>query len=156
VISTTLQSQYNVISDQFGEMQRDMTARITATAEGITQNYTYIEQLQEAGNNTASHINRFNQYIFTGLIDAQNQRYGIAIGEDITSYDADNNPVINNAKKMATFTMDRLSFWQGETELAYFTDNVFHIANGEVTKTMKMGNHIWKVLTDGSMALISG
>ena len=156
VISTTLQSQYSMISDQFGELQRTTTANITANADGIRQNYEYIEQLQDAGNNTTSYLNRFSQYIFTGLIDEVNQRYGIAIGEDITSYDADNNPVINNAKKMATFTMDRLSFWQGETELAYFTDNVFHIANGEVTKTMKMGNHIWKVLTDGSMALISG
>ena len=156
VISTSLQSQYNLMSDQFGEMQQTMTANITANAEGITQNYEYIEQLQEAGNNTSSYLNRFSQYIFTGLIDADNQRYGIAIGEDITSYDANNQPIINNSKKMATFTMDRLSFWKGETELAYFTDNVFHIANGEVTKTMKMGNHIWKVLTDGSMALISG
>lgn len=155
-ISTTLQSQYTAISDQFGTLNQSLTAQITANAAGITQNYEYIEQLQAEGTENTANINRFSQYIFTGLVDEVNHKYGIAIGEDITAYDQQGNPHINGARKMATFTMDRLSFWQGETELAYFTDNIFHIANGEVTKTMKMGNHIWKVLADGSMGLISG
>lgn len=151
-ISTTLQGQYNMVSEQFGELQRTTTASITANSEGIRQNYNYIEQLQNAGNNTSSYMNRFSGYIFTGVIDEVNGTLGIAIGEDITNADG----TMNGAKKMATFSMNKLSFWQGETELAYFTENVFHIANGEVSKTMKMGNHIWKVLTDGSMGLISG
>ena len=151
-ISTTMQSQYNMVSEQFGELQRTTTASITANSEGIRQNYNYIEQLQNAGNDTSTYMNRFSGYIFTGVIDEVNGTLGIAIGKDITNPDG----TMNGAKKMATFSMDKLSFWQGETELAYFTENVFHIANGEISKTMKMGNHIWKVLTDGSMGLISG
>lgn len=155
-ITARLEAEYIAISDQFGTMQRNMTQNITANANGIQQAFEYIQQIQSNENNTNAFVNRVSQYIFSGLIDEVNLKYGIAIGEDVTAYDGQGNPYLNSAKKMATFTMDRLSFWQGETELAYFTDNVFHIANGEVTKTMKMGNHTWKVLTDGSMGLISG
>ena len=155
-ISTVLQGQYTLISEQFGELQRNTEASITANSEGIRQNYTFIEQLQEAGTQTAGTLNRFSQYIFTGLVDEVNHRYGIAIGEDITAYDAQGNPYINSARKMATFTMDRLTFWQGETELAYFSDNIFHVANGEIVKTLKIGIHTWMALTGGAMGLISG
>ena len=156
VISATLASNYTALSEQFGTLQRTTTAQYEATSEGIRQNYTFIEQLQEAGTQTESTLNRFSQYIFTGLVDEVNHRYGIAIGEDITAYDAQGNPYINSARKMATFTMDRLTFWQGETELAYFSDNIFHIANGEIVKTLKIGNHTWMALTGGAMGLISG
>jgi len=52
--------------------------------------------------------------------------------------------------------MDELAFWHGETKMAYFSDNIFHIAQGEVTSSMKMGNHTWRVMTGGSLGLISG
>ena len=62
----------------------------------------------------------------------------------------------DSAQKMATFTSERLSFWRNGIELAYFSDDVFHIAKGEITKELKMGNHTWKIMSDGSMGLISG
>ena len=151
-ISTTLQSHYTAVSEQFGTMQEDITTRIDANARGITQNFNYIQTLTEKGNEQDIKINNFRDYIFTGVLSDNPHIVGIAIGEHVTNTDG----TYNSAAKMATFTMDKLSFWQGETELAYFADNMFHIANGEVTKTMKMGNHIWKVLADGSMGLISG
>lgn len=151
-ISTVLQSQFNVVSEQFGELQRSTTASITAAADGIRQNYEMIEQLKNSGNTTDIFMNRIKGYIYTGIIDEQTGTLGIAIGEEITNQDG----TMNSAKKMATFTMNKLSFWQGETELAYFTDNVFHITHGEIMKTLKIGNHTWTALTDGSLGLISG
>lgn len=156
VISATLASNYTALSEQFGTLQRSTTAQYEATSEGIRQNYEYIQQVDGSTADNSSYLRRFGQYIFTGLVDEINGRYGIAIGEDITAYDGQGNPYINSARKMATFTMDRLSFWQGETELAYFTDNVFHITHGEIMKTLKIGNHTWTALTDGSLGLISG
>ena len=151
-ISTTLESRFNYISDQFGTMQENITSRIEANARGITQNYEYIQTIQQQGNNNATLTEHFRQYIFAGILDTTTQKAGIAIGEHVTNDDG----TYNSAAKMATFTMDRLSFWQGDVELAYFSDNVFHIPNGEVGKTMKMGRHTWKVLADDSLALISG
>ena len=61
---------------------------------------------------------------------------------------------LNNQNKMATFTADRLSFYLNGAEVAYFSNNVFHIARGEVTDSMIMGNFQWKVFSNGSLGLM--
>lgn len=157
MISTALSDRYQALSDQFGSYERNLDSQITATAEGILQDYRYEERVQglenEAGE-TDVFIRRINQYIFSGLVDETNGKYGIAIGENVTSYDEQGNPHINNNAKMATFTMDRLSFFQGETEVAYFASNTFYINHGEVKQSLQMGNHTWQVMADGSIALV--
>ena len=158
-ITARLEDNYEALSSEFGTYERNLSSTITATAEGILQDYQFEERiagLEGGAEDTDGFMRRINQYIFTGLVDEVNGKYGIAIGENVTGYDANNNPYLNTNRKTATFTMDELAFWQGETKLAYFSDRVFHIENGEVTKTMKMGNHTWTILTDGSMGLISG
>jgi len=157
MISTTLTDNYTALSEQFGAYERNLNSEITATAEGILQDYQYEERvsgLEDEAGNTDVFIRRINQYIFSGLIDEVNGKYGIAIGENVTSYDAQGNPYLNNAQKMATFTMDRLSFWQGNVEVAYFSSNTFYIQRGEILNSLKMGNHTWNVMADGSMALV--
>ncbi|MCR5566205.1 MAG: hypothetical protein K6F61_05085 [Clostridiales bacterium] len=153
-ITARLTDDYTALSEQFGEYERNLDSEIRATADGILQEYSLVERVTGLEDSTESFTRRINQYIFSGLVDAVNGKYGIAIGENITAYDQDGNPYLNTERKMATFTMDRLSFWQGATELAYFANNIFHIAQGEVTQSMKMGNHTWKILPDGSIGLI--
>ena len=155
-ISTRLEDNYSALSEQFGTYERNLTSTITATAEGILQQYGYDERIEGLETDTENFQRRINQYIFSGLVDEVNGLYGIAIGENVTAYDAQGNPYLNTARKTATFTMQELAFWQGETKLAYFSDNVFHISRGEVTDSMTMGNHTWKVMSDGSMGLIAG
>ena len=157
VISATLNDNYQALSDQFGAYERNLQSEITATAEGILKAYQYAERvsgLEDEAGNTDVFIRRINQYIFSGLIDEVNGKYGIAIGENVTSYDAQGNPFLNNAQKMATFTMDRLSFWQGGTEVAYFASDTFYIRRGEVLSSLQMGNHTWNVMPDGSIGLV--
>lgn len=155
-IRAHLQDEYEALSDEFGEYERNLESTITATAEGVLQEYHYDERIQSVQDAAEGFQRRIDQYIFSGLIDEVNGKYGIAIGENVTAYDAEGNPYLNSARKTATFVMDELAFWQGETKLAWITDNIFHFAQGEVTKSMKMGNHTWLVLADGSMGLISG
>jgi len=155
-ISTHLEDNYQALSSQFGEYERNLGSTITATAEGILQEYQFQERITGLEDDTESFQRRINQYIFSGLVDEINGKYGIAIGENVTAYDEQGNPYLNTDRKTATFTMDELAFWHGTTKMAYFTDNVFHISQGEVTKSMKMGNHTWQIMTDGSMGLIGG
>ena len=155
-IRAHLQDEYEALSDEFGEYERNLESTITATAEGVLQEYHYDERIQAVQDNAEGFQRRIDQYIFSGLVDEVNGRYGIAIGENVTAYDAEGNPYLNSARKTATFVMDELAFWAGETKLAWITDNIFHFAEGEVTKSMKMGNHTWTILSDGSMGLISG
>ena len=155
-ITTHLQDNYEALSSQFGAYERNLDSTITATAEGILQEYQFQERITGLEEDTGSFERRINQYIFSGLVDEVNGKYGIAIGENVTAYDANGNPYLNSERKTATFTMDELAFWHGETKMAYFSDNVFHIAQGEVTQSMKMGNHTWRVMTGGALGLISG
>ena len=154
-ISTQLESRYEALSSQFGSYEQNLQNTITATAEGIMQQYDYEERISGLESDTDAFYRRINQYIFSGLVDSVNGKYGIAIGENVTAYDANGNPYLNNNRKMATFTMDRLSFWQGTVELAYFSNQVFHIAQGEVEQSLKLGNLKWMVLSDNSVGFIS-
>ena len=154
VISTRLEDNYEALSSQFGEYERNLTNDIRVTADGLLQEYGFSESIKDLQDETSSFQKNLSYYIFTGLLDdsGPDPIYGIAIGEEMTTAAGE----LNNAKKMATFTTTELAFWVGEAKVAFFSNSVFHIAQGEVSDYMKMGNHTWKVMTDGSMALISG
>lgn len=159
VIATQLQMQTQALSDQFGEYERTLDASIRATAEGVLQDYHYEERvtgLETEAGTAEGFMRRTNQYIFSGLIDDTTMTYGIAIGEGVTAYDAQGNPYLNSNAKCATFTMDRLSFWQGNVELAYFSSGKFYITNGEILQTLRIGEFTWKKMADSSLALIKG
>ena len=149
-ISTHLQTQVEAISDQFGTYQESLEATISATAAGILQDYHIEERITGIEDDTAEFIRSTSQYIFSGLLDPNTHTYGIAIGYNVT--DANGN--LDNNNKMATFTADRLSFWQNGAEVAYFSNNRFHIANGEVSDSMKMGNFVFKAFASGAMAFM--
>lgn len=153
-ITTQLREETDAISDQFGELNRTLESTIYATAEGVLQDYHYNETVKDVENNT-EYRNQTSQYIFTGMIsDGATPEYGIAIGEHVTELDADGTPVLNSANKCATFTMEEMAFWQGEVKMAYFSSGKFYISNGEITKTLQIGNFVWKVLSGGAMALV--
>ena len=157
-ITTHLEDDLTALSEDFGTLERNLDSDIRATAEGILQDYHYEERvtsLESSSGTTDGFIRRTNQYIFSGLINSNPVEYGIAIGEGVTAYDADGNPYLNQNAKCATFTMNRLSFWQGSTELAYFSSGKFYITNAEITNTLTIGNFMWKAMTDHSLALIS-
>ena len=150
-IRTELQSQYTAISEQFGEYQQTITTQVSATAAGIMQDYHIEERISAVETETTEFINGINAYIYSGILDPNDQtKVGIAIGYNVTNQDG----TLNQANKMATFTADRLSFWVNQVEAAYFSNSVFHIANGEVTDAMRMGSYIWKVLPGGAMGLM--
>ena len=157
-ITTQLETQVEAISTEFGTLQQNLTSDIRATAEGVLQDYHYEERvtgLETEAGTTEGFIRRTNQYIFSGLIDANTMTYGIAVGEGVTAYDANGNAYLNDNAKCATFTMDRMSFWQGGAELAYFSSGKFYIERGEILKTLQIGTFIWQSMTDNSIALIS-
>ena len=151
-IRTELQSQYTAISEDFGTYQQTLEAQISATAAGIMQQYHIEDRIQAVEDDTATFMNNLNAYIYSGLLSSSPATYGIAIGYNVTNQDG----TLNNQNKSATFTADKLSFWLNGTEVAYFSNSVFHIANGEITNQMRMGGYIWKSMTSGAMALMKG
>lgn len=152
-ISTELHGETEAISEQFGTLVENMDATIRATAEGVMQDYHFDQLVTDTQTNTF-YRQQTNQYIFTGLINDDPVEYGIAIGEGVTAYDQEGNPYLNQNAKVATFTMNKLAFWQGTVQLAYFSSGKFYITNGEITNTLQIGNYVWKVMADNSMTLV--
>jgi len=158
-IRTTLESNYEAISEEFGEYTRNLTSNITATAEGILQDYHFEERIQSNTDTMQGFIQKTNQYIYSGLIDTvteggvTRQRYGIAIGNNVTDTDADGNESLNRDNMMSTFTMDELAFYVNGVKVAWFSNSVFNISDGKITNTLRIGNHIWRTLANGALVL---
>ena len=152
-ISTELHGETQAISADIGALEQTMDATIRATAEGILQDYHFEELVTDTATNTF-YRQQTNQYIFTGLISDDPVQYGIAIGEGVTAYDENGNPYLNQHAKVATFTMDKLAFWQGTVEMAYFSSGKFYISQGEITNTLQIGNYVFKKMADNSMVIV--
>lgn len=145
-IVQTLEGEYLAISD-FGTYRESVTAEIVATANEIVQSYGYDAQLQALSDANASfgdYRTTTEQYIKTGLLyfDGAIPRYGVAVGEKLTTVVVDGQTVLSRQDLCATFTSNRLSFWQGGVELAYVSNSQLHIAAADVDR-MDMGS--WRI-----------
>lgn len=149
-IRTTLNAHYEAISDQFGTYQEDVEARLSATAYGIQQNYELIQSVQSAEANSEALIRKINGNIFSGIIDTNTGDVGIAIGYNVTNDDG----TLNMGNRMVTLTADALTFYVNGARAAWFSNSVFNIENGEVTKSMRMGSYLWQIFANGAMGLM--
>ena len=158
-ISTTLESNYVAISQEFGEYEKNLKQEITETAEGVMRAFGYEEMIRDIETGLTTYIEKSSNYIFTGLLQEATQDspavYGIAVGQNVTDYDENGEAVLNHENKVATFTKDRLSFYVGGNEVAYFSNQKFTITDGYIKETQQMGDrHIWRVLANGALALM--
>lgn len=148
-LRTRLTSDLQMISQEYGQLIEQMSNDISVNARGITQNYEYY---QRVSGDLGDFVTRSNQYIYTGYLWDDNGKpvYGVAVGENVTAQDGQ----LDSTHKLATFTNNRLSFWYGNIELAYFSNQMLYINSAEVLKTLKMGNFMWKIQQDDSLGLM--
>lgn len=155
VIVTQLEGKYLAISE-FGQYQENMEATIRATAEGILQEYGYESKLDDLSNSASlfdEYIVKTDQYIKTGLLyyDGSVPRYGVAVGENLTTVVVDGVTILQRNNLCATFTSDRLSFWMGGIEVAYVSNNKLYIAEAEIAGAITMGN--WRMSRSGGFKI---
>lgn len=134
-ITKQLEGRYEALS-QFGAFVEETRASIEANSTNITQNYTNVQKLISEGDDAlAERINELgervkNAYIKTGLLDDDEQIYGVEVGETVDD---------GTFNKYARFTSDRLSFYdQNGTEVAYVSDYKLYITNMEVKGSFKL------------------
>ena len=149
-IRTTLRGQFEAFSDQFGAYQGEVENQLIVNGRGIEQNYELVETLQIKQEENESMIRKINGNIFSGIIDTNTGDVGIAIGYNVTNDDG----TLNMGNRMVTLTADALTFYVNGNRAAWFSNSVFNIENGEVTKSMRMGSYIWQVFTGGAMGLM--
>ena len=156
VISTRLRGSYEALSDDFGLYRIETDNRIEANSTGISQVMTTTQTLEAQGADFENYRVTSENYIFAGILgykDDMTPVNGIAIGEGVTTYDQDGNRVLDNNKKVATFTSEKLSFFLNGAEVAYFSNNSMNIASAEIIGSLKMGRYAWRIQPDGSMGL---
>lgn len=173
----TLESDYLALSD-FGTFQESLQQIITSTASSIVQSFQYDSQLQaltsnlegtnqsitdlqgqiDAFDSTLAVLNNYNinteQYIKTGLLyfDANNvPRYGVAVGEKLTTITVNGQEVIRRTNLVGTFTSDRLSFWQNDVEVAYVSNGQLYIQEARILSSLFLGN--WVIDTSYGFAI---
>ena len=145
-----------VAQSEFGTYVEAAAADISANATGITQMYEYAASLGILGNGESdvdiTDIETWTQaYIKSGLLyyDNASPKYGVAFGNVNELITVDGQEVINRQNLLATFTADRLSFWQSGNEVAYLSSGSMyfpsaHISGGsiEIGGSESGGQHV--------------
>lgn len=126
-IRAQLKSDY-VAQSEFGEYRQTLSNEIIATAQGVVQSYDYDSRLNALDETMAgflSYETATKQYIKTGLLFYDEEgipRYGVAVGESDTHITQDGETLVSRDGLVATFTSDRLSFWQNGVETAWVSN----------------------------------
>lgn len=130
-----------VSNSEFGDYQETARAEITETAKSITQDYVLKTELDTALSPFESYITDTNAYIRTGLLyetSAGVPIYGVEIGQRSTQI-IDGEEVVVMDNLVSRFTSDRLSFFQGEAEVAYISNKRLYITDAEIAGTLTVG-----------------
>ncbi len=154
-ISTELKGSYVAVSD-FGSYMEQLNAYVEANPEAITQYYSFASDLRA---NTDAVDVAFQDYktstqgyIRTGAVYFEDEVpiYGVAVGQNLTTTEVDGVEVVEQNDFRATFTAQKLSFWQDKTEIAYVSNNRLYITNITVLDSVDLGQ--WRISTDNGLA----
>jgi hypothetical protein len=141
-LNTVLSRDYVAISD-FGTYLEQLNAQISIDPEAIEQYYRFVSELKaNVDAITADFANykvETEGYIRTGIVDYNNgvPVFGVAVGQNLTTVEVDGESVVEQKNFRATYTANKLSFWQDAVEVAYVSNNKLYITNitalGKVT-----------------------
>ncbi len=133
-LETTLKGEYVAVSD-FGTYTQQLSNQIQADPSGISQYYSFLSDIQNAQAETnqafQSYITETSGYIRTGIVryDGETPVFGVAVGQGLTTTQVDGNTVVSSTEFRSVFTASRLSFFIGDNEVAYLSNNRLHISN---------------------------
>lgn len=154
-MTAELKGKYVAVSD-FGTYMEQLNAYLEANPDAVTQYYGFAAALQadtdEVGAAFRDYKISTEGYIRTGAVYFENgvPIYGVAVGQDLTTTEIDGVEVVDQNNFRATFTAQKLSFWQDETEIAYVSNNRLYITNITVLEAVDLGK--WRVTTDKGLA----
>lgn len=149
VITTQLHGEYEAVSEQFGSFRENLESTITATANGILQQYDFETQIKALGGSLESYQTRTEGYIRQGFIgyeeDGITPQIGIAIGRNLSSTtvtleDGQTLEQLKSDQSCAFYTDRKMSFRIGGEEVAYVSDRKLYILDAEITGSLTVGD----------------
>ena len=128
-ILSQVENIYSAKTD-LGDLEERVSSQISQTAEGITENFSESltslgEDLSSVGGEVKELVSSLDVYIRRG--ELEEGIYGIEIGR-------------SDSNIKARFTNDRLSFYQGLSEVAYISGSNLYITRAEILDYLKIGN----------------
>lgn len=154
-ITAEVSEQYVARSD-FGTYVQNLSAYLEANPDALTQYYGFGAELKAdmaAVDAAFTHYKLDTQgYIRTGIVsyDGDVPVYGVAVGQNLTCREVDGETVVEPNDFRALFTPRRLSFWQGEVEVAYLSDNRLTITDITVLTGLHIGP--WRMESSGGLS----
>ena len=137
-LSARLEGEYVAVSD-FGTYVERLSAYLEANPEALTQYYSFCSDLQANMEAVSAAFGQYRTetegYIRTGIVGYDGA---------VPVYGVDQNNV------RATFTAQRLSFWQDANEVAYVSNNRLYITNITVLEGVTLGK--WQITTASGLA----
>ena len=115
---------------ELGDLEERVSSQISQTADGITETFseslsTFSEDLSSVGGQVQELVSSLDVYIRRG--ELEEGVFGIEIGR-------------SDSNIKARFTNDRLSFYQGLSEVAYISGSNLYITRAEILDYFKIGN----------------
>lgn len=154
-LTAELEGEYVAVSD-FGSYVEKLNAYIEANPEALTQYYSFSSDLQADVDKVSAAFSDYKAgtegYIRTGVVyyDGAIPVYGVAVGQNLTTREIDGEEVVDQNNFRATFSANKLSFWQDSTEIAYVSNNQLYITNIVVLDSMRLGK--WHMATNNGLA----
>lgn len=113
-----------------GELEERLSSQISQTAQGITESFSenlssLSENVSSVGGEVKELVSSLDVYIRRG--ELEEGVFGIEIGR-------------SDSNIKARFTNDRLSFFQGLSEVAYISGSNLYITRAEILDYLKIGN----------------
>ena len=155
-ITAQMEESYVAVSD-FGSYVARLSAYLEANPEAVTQYYGFYSELQAdmAAEDAAFADYKVDTegYIRTGIVyyDGAVPVYGVAVGQNLRQSEVDGVTTVEPNNFRATFTAQRLSFWQDSTEVAYVSNNQLYITNITVLSSLTVGD--WLITQRNGLAV---
>ena len=116
--------------NESAQLEERISSKITQSSQDVTESFSQSlsqvkDDLSSVGGELAELVSDLDVYIRRGLL--AEDTYGIEIGR-------------SDSNIKARFTNDRLSFFQGATEVAYISGSNLYITRAEVLDYLKIGS----------------
>lgn len=157
-MQTQLHGETEAVSQAFGVFRENIDATITATANGLLQEYGYdarLDALDTAAAGFESYRVSALGYIRQGFIEYDSRGVpilGIAIGQNLKSttvvVEGQAMEQLDTSQSCAFYTADKVSFRIGGNEVAYFSNRKLYIIDAQVTGNLTVGD--WLMTHDSA------
>ena len=157
----TIEKNYvpnTVVTEEVAELRSLIDQTSTAISTEVLADYVLNDQLIESLGTLYTQLNDMFEFKFTSLEstvnenDIENRR----AFREITQYIRfeDGNIILGEVGNELTLKIenDRIAFYEGGEEVAYFTNHKFYITDIEVLQSIKIGNFAFTPRANGSLS----